>query len=143
MERDSAFSCVVSSGLAGAAGVSRGFGRCRMFRTVEADKKMPSSFSWLATQMRPQLRLALVISQTREAISAGVLFVGVPEDSGSSILCSQSFQAALAHPSREPRREEGGSDEEGNSGTEDLEIVCHGALSEVREAIPAQSQGTL
>src|SRR5512136_2223858 len=89
MERDSAFSSVVFSGLAGAARVSRGFGRCRMFRTVEAERKMPSSFSWLAMRMRPQLRLALVISHTSVAISAGVLFAGAPEDSCSSIWCSQ------------------------------------------------------
>jgi len=44
IERDSGFSSVFS-GLAGAAGVSRGFGRCKMFRTVEADKKMPSNLS--------------------------------------------------------------------------------------------------
>ena len=32
--------------------------------------------------MRPQLRLALVISQTSDAISVGVLFAGVPADYG-------------------------------------------------------------
>ena len=56
---------------------------------MEAERKMPSNLSWLAMRIRPQLRLALVISQTSEAISAGVLFAGVPEDSSSSIWCSQ------------------------------------------------------
>jgi hypothetical protein len=50
---------------------------------------------------------------------------------GISILGGQAFQAALAHPSREARREQGGPHQEGNGGIEDLEIVCHGALSEV------------
>lgn len=51
-----------------------------MFLTVEAQRKMFSSFSWLAIRIRPPLRFALVISQTSEAISAGVLFTGVPDD---------------------------------------------------------------
>jgi hypothetical protein len=38
-----------------------------------------SNFNWLAIRIRPQQRFDLVISQTREAISAGVLFVGVPD----------------------------------------------------------------
>jgi hypothetical protein len=50
-----------------------------MFRTVEAEMKMPSNLSWLAIRIRPQLRFALVISQTSEAISVGVLFTGVPD----------------------------------------------------------------
>jgi len=75
--------------VAGVVGVPRGLGLRLMFRTVEAGRKMPSNLSWLAIRMRPQLRLALVISQTREAISASVLFAAGPEDSPSSILCNQ------------------------------------------------------
>jgi hypothetical protein len=50
-----------------------------MFRTVEAEMKMFSSPSWLAIRIRPQLMFVLVISQTREAVSTGVLFAGVPD----------------------------------------------------------------
>jgi hypothetical protein len=73
MERDSGSSCVFSA-MAGDGPVFRGFGLCRMFLTVEADRKMFSNSSWLVIRIRPQLTLALVISQTSEAISAGVLF---------------------------------------------------------------------
>jgi hypothetical protein len=48
---------------------------------------------------------------------------------GASIFGGQAFQAALAHPSREARREEGGSDQEGHGGGDDLEIVYQGASS--------------
>ena len=64
--------------------VFRRSGLCRIFRTVEAERKMPSSLSWLAMRIRPEPRLALVISQTREAISVGVLLAGAPEGFWSS-----------------------------------------------------------
>ena len=48
---------------------------------MEAERKMPSSFNWSEMRIRPQLRLTLVISQTSMAISAEVLFAGVPEGS--------------------------------------------------------------
>ena len=88
IERAWGFSSVFFVVAVGVVGVQRGFGLCRMFLTVEAERKMPSSLSWLAMRIRPQLRFAFVISQTSVAISVGVLFAGVPENSSSSILCS-------------------------------------------------------
>ncbi len=66
-----------------------GGGRLRMFRTVEADRKTPSTLSWLAILTLPQSTLALAISQTRAATSAAVLF-GEKAACGLalSILCS-------------------------------------------------------
>jgi hypothetical protein len=88
MERASGFSSVFS-GVATDVGAFGGFGRCRMFRTVEAERKMPSNLSWLAIRIRPQARLSLVISQTSVAISTGVLFAAGGDDFSSSIRCSQ------------------------------------------------------
>ena len=62
---------------------------------------------------------------------------------GVGIPAGQAFQASLAHPSRESSRQQGGSDEQGDGGIEDVEILCHGALSEVWGAIEAQSKGIL
>ena len=50
---------------------------------------------------------------------------------GISILGGQAIEATLPHTPRESRREQGGPHQEGNGGIEDLEIVCHGVLSEV------------
>jgi len=46
-----------------------------------------------------------------------------------NVSADQSFEAAPAHPSRETSREQGGSDEQRDSGIEDVEILCHGASS--------------
>jgi len=65
-----------------------GLGSLRIFRTVEVARKMFNNASWSATRTRPQLTLDLVISHTRSAISAGVLFAGILARVYSSILCS-------------------------------------------------------
>ena len=57
---------------------------------------------------------------------------------GVGIPAGQAFEASLAPPSREPSREQDGPDEEGNGGIEDVEILYHGALSEVQGAMEAK-----
>ena len=48
---------------------------------------------------------------------------------GIDIPAGQAVQASFANPPREPRRKQGGPDEEGDGSVEDLEIVCHGDSS--------------
>lgn len=62
---------------------------------------------------------------------------------GVGIHARQSFQASPANPAREPSGQQGGSDEEGDGGVEDVEVLCHGALSEVWGAIQAKRKGIL
>jgi len=59
------FTSSVSFGLTDDSGSFRGLGWLRIFRTVEADRKIFNSASWLAIRTRPQLILAFVISHTR------------------------------------------------------------------------------
>ena len=86
MER--ACSTLVFFDLTDDSGVFRGCGLLRIFRTVEAERKILRSLSWLDILTLPQLMLFFVISQMSEAISIGVLFAGILDGVCSSILCS-------------------------------------------------------
>lgn len=62
---------------------------------------------------------------------------------GINVVGGQWFQASPPNPSGEASRQQGGPDEDGDCGIEDVEIVCHGALSEWQGATDADSRDTV
>ena len=56
---------------------------------------------------------------------------------------SQSFQASPADSSREPSRQQGGSDEERNGGIEDVKVLGHDASFDASAGDPSQIEGHL
>ena len=115
-------------------------GNLESFHMPEDEKPFMNSVSWALALLAEvflkdrQLHFELVdpVFEEEDLLGFGV---GIP--------AGQLFEASLANPPRESGRKQSSLDDERDGGTDDVEVLYHGALSKLSGAVGANSQGII